>query len=291
MASLSQRLSQNSPGEFFVDSTCIDCDACRQIAPGVYAELDEGYSFVHHQPDNETEQQRALMALVTCPTGSIGTSHKLDIKPGIQLLPEVVEENVYFCGFNSESSFGASSYFIRRPEGNVLVDSPRAARPLLKKLESMGGVKLMFLTHRDDVADHAEFNKHFGCDRVLHRADVGGSTQSIEIQPEGNDPVNLADDLVVIPVPGHTRGHAVLLYRNKFVFTGDHLAWSTERNHLYAFRRHCWYSWEEQIKSMERLLDYTFEWVLPGHGRRYHAESPEAMHAEMEQCVAWMKRQ
>ncbi|HZS43820.1 MAG TPA: MBL fold metallo-hydrolase [Blastocatellia bacterium] len=291
MANIAQRLSQNVPGEFFVDSTCIDCDACRQIEPSVYAELDEGYSFVHHQPKNDKETQRALMALVTCPTGSIGTTTKLDIKAGVNALPELIEDNVYFCGFNSESSFGASSYVIQRPEGNVLVDSPRSARPLLKKLESMGGIKLMFLTHRDDVADHEDFHKHFGCDRILHRDDIGRSTQSIEIQPEGIEPVRIAGDLTVIPVPGHTRGHAVLLYRDKFLFTGDHLAWSTERNHLYAFRRHCWYSWEEQIKSMERLLGYNFEWVLPGHGRRYRAESTAAMHGEMEQCVAWMKRQ
>jgi len=48
---------------------------------------------------------------------------------------------------------------------------------------------------------------------------------------------------------------------------------------------------EISINSMERLLEYKFEWVLPGHGHRYHAESPEAMHAELEQCVDWMKNQ
>ena len=28
-----------------------------------------------------------------------------------------------------------------------------------------------------------------------------------------------------------------------------------------------WYSWTEQKKSLRKLLDYRFEWVLPGHGR------------------------
>jgi len=291
MASISERVPENISGAFFVDNTCIDCDACRQIEPKVYAPSLNGYSFVYHQPATEVERDRALMALVTCPTGSIGTVDKIDVKPGIEALPELVEDNVYFCGFNSEHSYGASSYFIQRPEGNVLADSPRSARPLLKKMEAMGGVNLMFLSHRDDVADHEEFHQHFGCERVLHRADVGSGTRSIEMQPDGNEPLDLADDLTMIPVPGHTRGSAVLLYRDKFLFTGDHLAWSEERNHLYAFKRHCWYSWSEQIKSMERLLNYKFEWVLPGHGRRYRAESTAAMHAEMQQCVAWMKKQ
>ena len=33
MASLAKLLPENVPGEFFVDSTCIDCDTCRQLAP------------------------------------------------------------------------------------------------------------------------------------------------------------------------------------------------------------------------------------------------------------------
>jgi len=40
---------------------------------------------------------------------------------------------------------------------------------------------------------------------------------------------------------------------------------------------------------MERLLDYRFEWVLPGHGRRHHAPAQE-IHEQLEECVAWMKR-
>ena len=41
---------------------------------------------------------------------------------------------------------------------------------------------------------------------------------------------------------------------------------------------------------MERLLDFRFEWVLPGHGDRYRAPSAQTMRKELERCVAWMKR-
>ncbi len=50
-----------------------------------------------------------------------------------------------------------------------------------------------------------------------------------------------------------------------------------------------WYSWEEQIRSMERLLDYRFERVLPGHGRPVNLPSNE-MRASLERCIDWMKR-
>ena len=147
----------------------------------------------------------------------------------------------------------------------------------------------MFLTHRDDVADHAAFHRKFSCTRVFHEDDRTRDTAAIELPLSGRQPVRLADDLIAIPTPGHTRGHAVLLYREKFLFTGDHLAWSRRRNALVAFRDACWYSWKEQIVSMERLLDFSFEWVLPGHGGWHKASSSGEMRRELEDCIAWMK--
>jgi glyoxylase-like metal-dependent hydrolase (beta-lactamase superfamily II)/ferredoxin len=288
MARLSERLPDNAPGDFYVDRSCIDCDTCTRIAPGLFAPADD-HSFVSRQPADASERLRALMALVSCPTASIGTVSRLDAGPGVDAFPESIAEEVSFLGFTSEDSFGAWSYLIRRREGNVIVDSPRAAAPLLKRIEEMGGARLMFLTHRDDVADHEAFHRRFACERVLHADDVTAGTAGVERRIPGNEPVRLAGDLLAIPVPGHTRGHTVLLYRDRFLFTGDHLAYSPERRRLIAFRDACWYSWTEQIRSMERLLDYSFEWVLPGHGSGWHAPSAAAMRRELERCIAWMR--
>lgn len=288
MAHLAQRRPQNVSGDLYVDHSCIDCDTCRWMAPEIF-DREDGQSAVFHQPKNEEERLRALQALLACPTASIGTVEPpQDIKAAQQSFPVLVADNVYHCGYHSESSYGAASYLIQRPEGNVLVDSPRFAPPLVKQLEAMGGVKYMYLTHRDDVADHDKFHKHFGCDRLLHQDDITSSTQAVEIQLTGIDPFELTPDLLIIPVPGHTKGHTVLLYQQKFLFTGDHLAWSSALNHLYAFRRACWYSWPQLIQSMQRLAEYSFEWVLPGHGRRFHADI-KTMQQQMAQCLAWMK--
>ena len=281
MADPRKRLPGNAPGEFFVDSSCIDCDLCRQIAPATF-EAEGDVSVVRHQPSSAGEALRAEMALVTCPTASIGTRSKRDLKAAIAAYPERIEDEVYFCGFASEDSFGASSYLVVRPGGNVLVDSPRFTAPLVRRLEAMGGVRLLFLTHRDDVADHEKFRAHFGCDRVMHEADA---EFAVERPVAGRDPVRLADDLLAIPTPGHTRGHQVLLYRDRFLFTGDHLWWDPGRQGLGASRSVCWYSWPEQRASMERLLAHRFEWVLPGHGARHHAPAAE-MHDLLRRLVA-----
>lgn len=285
MARQALKLPANVPGAFFVDSTCIDCDACRVIAPAIFEDSGD-QSAVYHQPQTDDELLAAQKALISCPTASIGDASKRDMTDAIAGLPEPIADDVYRCGYTSESSFGAISYYLGSPR--VLVDSPRFTAPLVKNIDVLGGVKTLLLTHQDDVADHDKFHARFGCTRVLHRDDVRTSTASVERQPAGIDPVDLGDGIVMIPTPGHTKGHAVFLYRDKFLFTGDHLAWSPVRQHLYAFRSACWYSWSEQIESMKRLLDYDFEWVLPGHGRPVHLPAAE-MHVSLERCIAWMQ--
>jgi glyoxylase-like metal-dependent hydrolase (beta-lactamase superfamily II)/ferredoxin len=290
VARLERRLPENAPGEFYVDSSCIDCATCRIVAPAVFGSLDRDLAYVHRQPQADAETTRALMALVACPTASIGTVHRLDATHAVAAFPERLDDDVYYCGYAAESSFGASSYLVARPSGNVLVDSPRAAGPLLRRLTELGGVATLFLTHRDDVADHARFRRRFGCERVLHADDVTSTTADVERKLEGREPVPLAGDLLAIPVPGHTRGSAVLLYRNRFLFTGDHLMGTEDGRRLHASRGVCWYSWPEQVRSMERLLDFEFEWVLPGHGGRFRADSAAAMRREVERVLARMRR-
>src|SRR5512143_1011546 len=164
MARASDRIPENIDGDFFVDNSCIDCDLCRQLAPATFARTDRrAQSYVAAQPTDERLQHRALMALVTCPTSSIGTTRKLDTKAAARSLPELVDGDVYFVGWAAESSYGAASWLVRRREGNVLVDSPRASSTLMQRLEELGGVRFMFLTHRDDVADHEAFHERFGC--------------------------------------------------------------------------------------------------------------------------------
>ncbi|MFM7425879.1 MAG: MBL fold metallo-hydrolase [Elainella sp.] len=289
MAHLTNRRPENIAGDFYVDHTCIDCDTCRWMAPETFTEVGD-QSAVYHQPQSAPERLRAMQALLSCPTASIGTLDKpTDIQQAQASLPLQLAESVYHCGYHAESSFGAASYLIQRPEGNVLVDSPRFAPPLVKQLEKLGGIRYLYLTHRDDVADHEKFQQHFGCERILHQDDVTASTRAVEIQLSGTDPVQLAADLLILPVPGHTKGHTVLLYQQTFLFTGDHLAWSPQLNHLYAFRTACWYSWPRLLESMRRLADYSFEWVLPGHGRRFHSDRA-TMQQQMQQCLAWMQK-
>ena len=153
----------------------------------------------------------------------------------------------------------------------------------------MGGVRTLFLTHRDDVADHAAFARRFGAERIMH-ADDGAARLGVERIVRGVEELRLDEDLRVIPTPGHTRGHIVLLYKDRYLFTGDHLAWDRERRRLTAFRDYCWDSWAKQRQSMAKLLDYSFEWVLPGHGQRVQLSAAE-MRQQLAALIERMGRQ
>lgn len=286
MANRLKSLPENVPGDFFVDSTCIDCDTCRQLAPNVFGETGE-FSFVHTQPQTADQRRQALQALVCCPTGSIGSGRDDHPAEVMDDFPLIVEEPVYYCGFNSPLSYGGNSYFIRHPKGNWLVDSPKFQRRLVRQLEERGGIANIFLTHRDDVAEAERFAEHFRSTRIIHRLERQAQPDAEWIL-DGKAPIVLAEDFLAIPTPGHTQGHCVLLFRDRFLFTGDHLDWDRDEKRLAASRNYCWYSWDQQIESMEKLTRHSFEWVLPGHGQRVHLPA-DAMQRHLWDLVKRMR--
>jgi glyoxylase-like metal-dependent hydrolase (beta-lactamase superfamily II)/ferredoxin len=274
MADVKKRLATNLAGNFFVDATCINCDTCRQLAPTSFEEVGQ-YSAVVHQPQGDAELHQAYQALLACPVGSIGTEHgdKSRLQEAMASFPRHLDGGVYYCGFNSEKSFGGNSYFIRHPEGNWLVDSPRYIRQLVHAFEEHGGVRYIFLTHEDDVADSPRYAKHFGAIRIIHRADAAAAPDA-EWIVEGSKPVVVSEPFRLIPVLGHTQGSMALLYDQRFLFSGDHLWWDRDINGLGAPEQLIWNE-QHLLKSVATLLDYRFEWVLPGHGDRIHLPATE----------------
>jgi glyoxylase-like metal-dependent hydrolase (beta-lactamase superfamily II)/ferredoxin len=278
MADSKKRLDSNVPGNFFVDTTCINCDTCRQLAPRSFEEVGE-FSAVTAQPEGDERLHQAYQALLACPVGSIGTerSDHARLKQAMSSFPLLLEAGVFYCGFNSEKSFGANSYFIQHPDGNWLVDSPRYIKHLTDAFERMGGLRYIFLTHEDDVADAARYADRFGATRIIHRADADAMPDA-EWIVDGLEAVALAPAFELIPVPGHTAGSIALLYGRRFLFTGDHLWWDPETRSLEAPQRLVW-RLRPMMQSIEKLLNYRFEWVLAGHGDRIRLSPAEMTEA------------
>lgn len=289
MADSNRIHAENVPGDWYVDLRCIDCGTCRQLAPTVFGEF-AAYAGVVKQPANEVELRQAAQAAVSCPSGSIGSRARSDqalIKDAVQDFPLEMLPGIYYCGFAAEESFGASSWLIQHPDGNWLIDAPRYVKHLVDAIEALGGIRWIFLTHRDDVGEASRFAEHFGAERIIHSYEKSAQPDA-ENFLKGTAPIPWGEDFLIIPTPGHTRGHCVLLYKD-CLFTGDHLWWSRSRQRLAAGHSVCWYSWSEQTRSVARLQDYQFSWILPGHGAWIQLPQAE-MQEQMKQVVAWMEQ-
>ena len=256
------RNPDSAAGDWYIDTACIDCSASRNIAPDLIAERN-GKCVFARQPATPDELTAAWRARLLCPTASVRTESAQPRPRG--LFPQELAQGVYRCGYNARASWGAHSYFAARPEGNLLVDSPRHTVELRRFFERAGGIAHILLTHQDDVADADKYAAEFGARVWIHEADAHAAPYANE-RIRGDVPVAIRDRLSAIPVPGHTRGSVAYLLEDSFLFTGDSLAWSFDSADLTAFRDACWYSWNVLAGSLESLLALRFEWVLAGHG-------------------------
>ncbi|KAK9814638.1 hypothetical protein WJX72_009090 [[Myrmecia] bisecta] len=248
-------------------------------------------SAVTRQPTSPADREKALQALVSCPTFSIHVNNRNsgELAAATNAMPISVEgcPNVFVCGYTSEDSFGATSYLVLRDGGNILIDSPRFSPVLLKRIKAMGGARYMWLSHKDDVCDHAKWAEALGCTRIIHDTEVTRrqGTTACEVQLEGEGPWALpdgSDDVEIIHTPGHTEGSLCLLFKpDKALFTGDHLAQSARLGRLTIFRDVNWYSFEEQLRSVQKLDAIDFLHVFPGHGRQVHLGSAAAKHFDL----------
>jgi glyoxylase-like metal-dependent hydrolase (beta-lactamase superfamily II) len=282
---MTERHALNAPGNWYVDARCIDCAAARTVAPGLIVAR-AGQSVFARQPETPEELMMAWRARLLCPTASVRTETSADAPEGV--FPEELTPGIYRLGYNARSSYGAHSFLIRREDGNMMVDAPRWTSAVVKALQTWGGLSHVLLTHRDDVADAERYAAHFGAHVWIHEADRAAAPYADKLLV-GREPVNIDAKLQAIPVPGHTAGSVVYLYDGRYLFTGDSLAWSAERQDLVAFRDACWYSWPEQTRSLQRLLGHRVEWVFAGHGGSGHRPAHE-MHARLAALVERMRR-
>lgn len=209
--------------------------------------------------------------------------------------------DIFFNGSATEPSFGCASWLLlhRGPDPmGIMVDVPRFSRPLLKSIEALaepvGGVKYIFLTHRDDVFNHERWAEALpGVKRIIHRGDVRISQRTDECEVQLADeqlPFSLTEGCEILHVPGHTEGSLALLHRpTESIFTGDHLSYYARQGVITADPSICKHSWDEQIASVERLADVPFLHMYPGHGMHCHFDDAEDRMRKMRRATEFMR--
>ena len=74
MANKNARFKENVDGKYYVDDSCIACDACCVEGPRFFAmNDDDGHAYVKLQPKTPDELEEAENALAACPVEAIGS--------------------------------------------------------------------------------------------------------------------------------------------------------------------------------------------------------------------------
>lgn len=311
-ASARVRRRQNAEGNIFVDTSCIDCDTCRWLAPETFKRVD-GQSAVYQQPaPAEQSLHLALGAAAACPTGSIHSEEDARAAlrnaskfpmPVSELMTDkdsVPEElrDVYYLGMTAEETFAASSWVLYLRDINVaiIVDVPRYSTSFAKRVLEFfnapgSGVDthwIMVLTHSDDVYNHDKWAKTLSARRYIHHVESNTrqGTDKCEVQLKDEDfPYKLARGVELIHVPGHAVGHIVMLHKpSKTLFTGDHLFKRADGS-LMPSPQFTWGSWSELKQSIRETMDIPFLHGFPGHGRHFHFENDAHRHEALQQVV------
>jgi glyoxylase-like metal-dependent hydrolase (beta-lactamase superfamily II) len=256
-----------------IDQRCTNCDAARQLAPGLIGEAG-GRSVVIRQPRTDAEDKSLQAAAFACHTRSI-RHHSREPDPALDPFPLPLDERVYLCGHNSRQTAGANSYLLRCAAGSLMIDTPRWSPALAARYERLGPVTDVLLTHRDHAAHGRRYADRFGARLWIHEGDLDAAPDADQVM-RGTDPVEIADRVTAYPLPGHTEGSVLYLADDLYCFSGDSFYWSRSAGDIAVADSVTWYSITELAASLARTAPrIRFEWLLPGHGDRQRLAAPD----------------
>jgi glyoxylase-like metal-dependent hydrolase (beta-lactamase superfamily II) len=168
----------------------------------------------------------------------------------------------------SPLTFGGKGFLVVGPKYNVLVDTPACTPRVIQAVRACGGLRYIFLSHRDEIGELQALRRALGGAVIAHRSEAhlvrGGADlvfdKDFEVEP----------GMWVVHTPGHSPGSACLLMhrgRLKMLFTGDHVL--RRRAGVPAPLKFPWtWDWEAQVASARRLLDLEFDYLIPSHDDR-----------------------
>jgi hypothetical protein len=173
------RNPDSAPVDWYIDTACIDCGASRHVAPNLIVER-HGKERFRAAADDIRGATRCVARGTRLPDGVSPQRNQAAAAASDDLSQEITD-GVWRCGFNARSSFGAHSYFVARPTGNILVDSPRYATELVNWFDNTGGIAHILLSHRDDVADADKYAARFGARVWIHHDDRSAAPYATDL--------------------------------------------------------------------------------------------------------------
>ncbi len=167
--------------------------------------------------------------------------------------PRIVRANIFAFPPNRQT-LGGTAYLIVEKDGNVLVDTPPATPETQEFLSRQGGVRSLFITHRDSIGNATELQQTSGCQVIIQEQEAYLLPEA-QVTPFQQE-IQLSADIQGIWTPGHTPGSACLYYRQQggILFTGRHLL-PNPKGEVVPLRTAKTFHWPRQLRSVAQLRD------------------------------------
>jgi glyoxylase-like metal-dependent hydrolase (beta-lactamase superfamily II) len=210
---------------------------------------------------------KASIALLFC-------SNRLSRSQGEAAEPPVMAAPAHIRQFTADNpgimTLQGTNQYVVGKESVAVIDVALSADSnldgILEQAEAMGAKRIekILLTHihADHCGGAVALKKRSGAKLGIHRSRAG-YLGGEDFQYSDNDRISFGDgDLHVLHTPGHESGHCCFYEAGERVlFSGDNiLGYGT------AVIRPPDGNMTEYLKSLERLLDYNIDLILPGHG-------------------------
>ena len=180
-------------------------------------------------------------------------------------LPQAIWNNIFAFPPNRDT-LGGTAYFIVENEANILIDCPAWDEVNQNYLNSVGGVRWLFLTHRGAIGKAREIQQAFGCE-ILIQEQEAYLLPGLKVTRFKQD-FNIGN-AQVIWTPGHSPGSSCLYYPREggVLFSGRHIL-PNQTGELLPLRTAKTFHWFRQLLSIQLLRDRftpeTLNYICPG---------------------------
>lgn len=151
--------------------------------------------------------------------------------------------------------------------GNILIDCPPWYESTAEFLRGVGGVELLFITHRGGIGKAREIQEAMGC-QILIQEQEAYLLPGLDVTTFP-DELTISDKIQVIWTPGHSPGSACLYYNfaGGVLFSGRHLL-PNQSGKSVPLKLSKTFHWLRQIRSVKALIERfnpeTLSYICPG---------------------------
>ena len=170
---------------------------------------------------------------------------------------------------------------LERPEGNIVIYHSSGLNEVVTDIQLLGGASCVLMNHEhESVGGTPSIDIPFWIHRDDVADDVAAINRTVPIDGQFEQRETIADDLEVIPTPGHTSGMTMFLWDNdehRFLFTGAFLCVDDGEWRIVILNSS---DRQTSIKSLELIQDLDFDAIVPwvaieGEGAVFFVENEE----------------